>query len=46
MQYLADEGLQFECGHFKKTNEWLQKKYGDDGPIDWNLDVSPVDAGI
>ncbi|KAI4133046.1 MAG: hypothetical protein LQ347_002318 [Umbilicaria vellea] len=36
----------FECGHFKKTNEWLQTKYGDDGPIDWNLDVSPVDAGI
>ncbi|MCJ1304125.1 uracil DNA glycosylase [Hypocenomyce scalaris] len=36
----------FECGHFKKTNEWLKERYGENGPIDWNLDVSPVDAGI
>ena len=42
----TDGSLQFECGHFKKTNEWLKERYGDDGPIDWNLDVSPVDAGI
>ena len=42
----TDECLQFEGRHFKKTNEWLKERYGDDGPIDWNLDVSPVDAGI
>jgi uracil-DNA glycosylase len=27
----------FECGHFKKTNEWLVKKYGEGEEIDWNL---------
>ncbi|OTB05068.1 hypothetical protein M426DRAFT_73017 [Hypoxylon sp. CI-4A] len=27
----------FECGHFKKTNEWLANRYGEDGVIDWNL---------
>ena len=42
----TDGSLQFECGHFKKTNEWLKERYGENGPIDWNLDVSPVDAGI
>ncbi|KAI9876504.1 MAG: uracil DNA glycosylase [Pleopsidium flavum] len=36
----------FDCGHFKKTNEWLKERYGDDGEIDWNLDVPAVDAGI
>ena len=25
-------------GHFKKTNEWLVKKYGEGGIIDWSLD--------
>jgi Uracil DNA glycosylase superfamily len=25
------------CGHFKKTNEWLKGRYGDEGVIDWNL---------
>ncbi|KAI9673952.1 MAG: uracil DNA glycosylase [Caeruleum heppii] len=35
----------FDCGHFKKTNEWLAQRYGkDDGPIDWDLDVAPVAA--
>lgn len=29
----------FTCGHFKKTNEWLEKKYGPDGGIDWDLGV-------
>ena len=28
----------FTCGHFKKTNDWLAQRYGDDGIIDWNLD--------
>ncbi|KAK3046469.1 uracil DNA glycosylase [Extremus antarcticus] len=36
----------FECGHFKKANEWLGERYGKEGPIDWNLDVKPEDAGI
>ncbi|EFY86540.1 uracil DNA glycosylase [Metarhizium acridum] len=27
----------FDCGHFKKANEWLIKRYGDEGEIDWAL---------
>jgi uracil-DNA glycosylase len=27
----------FECGHFKKTNEWLVKAYGPGSEIDWDL---------
>lgn len=30
----------FECGHFRKTNEWLKERYAGDeggGEIDWNL---------
>jgi uracil-DNA glycosylase len=27
----------FDCGHFKKTNEWLRERYGVEGEIDWNL---------
>jgi uracil-DNA glycosylase len=27
----------FDCGHFKKTNEWLVQRYGEDGAIDWDL---------
>ena len=27
----------FECGHFKKTNEWLVKTYGEGSEIDWDL---------
>lgn len=38
--------IQFECGHFKKANEWLKEKYGEEGPIDWNLDVPPEKAGV
>ena len=26
----------FECGHFKKANEWLELKYGKEGPINWD----------
>ncbi|KAI9722449.1 MAG: uracil DNA glycosylase [Chrysothrix sp. TS-e1954] len=36
----------FDCGHFKKTNEWLKERYGEDGEIDWNLDVAPEKAGV
>ncbi|KAF2278456.1 uracil-DNA glycosylase [Westerdykella ornata] len=35
----------FDCGHFKKTNEWLVKRYGEGSEIDWNLDVDPEEAG-
>ncbi|POS82115.1 hypothetical protein EPUL_005577, partial [Erysiphe pulchra] len=27
----------FECGHFRKTNEWLAARYGSGAEIDWNL---------
>jgi uracil-DNA glycosylase len=27
----------FECGHFRKANDWLVKRYGPDGEIDWAL---------
>lgn len=36
----------FECGHFKKTNEWLKERYGEEGQIDWNLNVAPEEAGV
>jgi uracil-DNA glycosylase len=33
------------CGHFKKTNEWLQERYGSDGVINWDLSESkPISA--
>ena len=28
---------QFDNGHFKKCNDWLASRYGDDGIIDWSL---------
>lgn len=36
----------FDCGHFKKCNEWLRERYGKDEEIDWSLNVKPVEAGI
>lgn len=30
----------FDCGHFKKTNEWLAARYGEEGVIDWDLSPS------
>ncbi|CAD0082468.1 unnamed protein product [Aureobasidium vineae] len=27
------------------ANEWLKERYGDDGVIDWNLNLAPEDAG-
>lgn len=36
----------FDCGHFKKANEWLETKYGKEGLIDWNLNVAPEKAGV
>jgi hypothetical protein len=38
------------CGHFKKTNEWLESRYGHEGTINWNLDepkpIAAPEAGI
>jgi uracil-DNA glycosylase len=36
---------QFDSHHFKKANEWLKGRYGDDGVIDWDLNVDPAKAG-
>lgn len=27
----------FDCGHFRKANEWLVARYGSEGEIDWAL---------
>ncbi|KAG4432172.1 hypothetical protein IFR05_012339 [Cadophora sp. M221] len=27
----------FDCGHFLKTNVWLEDRYGADGCVDWGL---------
>jgi uracil-DNA glycosylase len=27
----------FECGHFRKANNWLVQRYGPEGEIDWAL---------
>lgn len=34
--------MQFNCGHFKKANEFLESSYGVDGVIDWNLGSAPA----
>jgi uracil-DNA glycosylase len=31
--------VQFDAGHFRKCNEWLEQRYGKDGGIDWDLNV-------
>ncbi len=36
----------FDCGHFKAANEWLKERYGEEGVIDWNLNVDHEKAGI
>ncbi|KEF51104.1 uracil-DNA glycosylase [Exophiala aquamarina CBS 119918] len=30
----------FNNKHFRKANDWLEERYGKDGPINWNLDIS------
>lgn len=30
----------FDCGHFKKANEWLVSRYGGEAEIDWSLGSS------
>lgn len=33
------------CGHFKTANEWLARRYGEEGVINWNLDkAKPIAA--
>jgi uracil-DNA glycosylase len=27
----------FDCGHFRKANNWLVERYGPEGEIDWAL---------
>ncbi|KAL9096401.1 MAG: hypothetical protein Q9165_001398 [Trypethelium subeluteriae] len=34
------------CAHFKKANNWLKEKYGEDAEINWDLNVKPEDAGV
>lgn len=44
----ANRGF-FTCGHFKKANEWLLTRYGDNGEIDWSLgkhDTPTTKAGL
>lgn len=36
----------FDCGHFRKANVWLRERYGVEGEIDWNLNVTPEEAGV
>ncbi|CAF9916987.1 uracil DNA glycosylase [Imshaugia aleurites] len=36
----------FDCEHFRKTNAWLKERYGEDGAIDWNLNVPPEKTGV
>ncbi|TGO36573.1 hypothetical protein BHYA_0121g00340 [Botrytis hyacinthi] len=36
----------FDCGHFKKTNEWLTEHHGEDAVIDWSLDIPAAKAGV
>ena len=35
----------FDCGHFLKTNEWLESRYGSDGTINWDLNHPKPIAG-
>ncbi|MCJ1465233.1 uracil DNA glycosylase [Pseudocyphellaria aurata] len=36
----------YDCGHFKKANEWLKQRYGDDGQISWDLNIPAAVAGV
>lgn len=29
----------FDCGHFRKANDWLASRYGEEGVINWDLTV-------
>ncbi|EPX71927.1 uracil DNA N-glycosylase Ung1 [Schizosaccharomyces octosporus yFS286] len=32
----------FECHHFKKTNDWLAERYGDENSINWHAVSMPM----
>lgn len=34
----------FKCGHFRKANEWLLSRYGEEGEIDWSLESHDTPA--
>lgn len=36
--------MQFDNGHFKKCNDWLAQRYGEDEIIDWNLVPQKAEA--
>lgn len=36
---LSAERGWFGCGHFKEANEWLEQRYGEEGVINWDLNV-------
>ena len=36
----------FDCGHFRKTNEWLRNRYGVEEEIDWDLKAKAPETGI
>lgn len=36
----------FDCGHFKKANEWLVSRYGGQGEINWSLGSDSASAGV
>ncbi|KAL3425332.1 Uracil-DNA glycosylase [Phlyctema vagabunda] len=38
----------FDCNHFVQTNKWLTDtaRYGEDGGIDWSLDVPAEKVGV
>jgi hypothetical protein len=35
--WIEANGAQFDCHHFKQTNDWLVQKHGKGSEIDWNL---------
>lgn len=35
----------FNCGHFRKTNEWLVNRHGSGAEIDWNLGEKKTENG-
>ncbi|KAJ5475038.1 Uracil-DNA glycosylase [Penicillium diatomitis] len=42
---LSAHGGFFDNGHFKKCNDWLAERYGEDGIIDWSLTPTKKAAG-
>ncbi|TAQ91633.1 hypothetical protein B7494_g36 [Chlorociboria aeruginascens] len=36
----------YDCGHFKKTNEWLVKRYGEGAEINWDLGGAGMTTGL